>query len=51
MRYGTWLLERGLTPRYAHLGTHRHGAGGLWEQMTHQGLDPDQIIEKVRSFV
>jgi transketolase C-terminal domain/subunit len=51
MRYGTWLVERGLTPRYARLGTHRSGAGGLWEQMTHQGLDPDQIIAKVRAFV
>jgi transketolase len=50
-RYGTWLLERGLTPKYAHLGTHKHGAGGLWEHMAHQGLDPDAILSKVRSFV
>jgi transketolase len=51
MRYGTWLLERRLTPRYAHIGTHRHGGGGLWEQMTHQGLDPEAIIAKIREFV
>ncbi len=51
MRYGTWLLERGLTPKYAHLGTKRHGAGGLWEQMVHQGIDADAILTKIRSFV
>jgi transketolase C-terminal domain/subunit len=45
-RYGSWLLERGLTPRYAHLGTHREGCGGLWEQMTHQGLDADGILKR-----
>jgi transketolase C-terminal domain/subunit len=50
-RYGTWLLERGLTPKYGYLGTHRHGAGGLWEHMQHQGLDPDAIIAKLRAFV
>lgn len=50
-RYGTWLLERGLTPRYAHIGSHRLGSGGLWEQMHHQGLDSDSIVEKIRSFV
>ncbi|MEY4581221.1 MAG: hypothetical protein RL701_5924 [Pseudomonadota bacterium] len=50
-RYGTWLLERRLTPRYAHLGTHRLGAGGLWEQMDHQGLDSDAIIAKVRTLL
>jgi transketolase C-terminal domain/subunit len=50
-RYGTWLLERGLTPRYAHMGTHRIGAGGLWEHITHQGLDSESIITKIREFV
>lgn len=50
-RYGTWLLERGLTPRYAHLGTHRIGAGGLWEHMAYQGIDSESIITKIRQFV
>ena len=50
-RYGTWLLERRLTPRYAHLGTHRLGAGGLWEHIHHQGLDSDAIIAKVRTLL
>ncbi len=50
-RYGTWLLERGLTPKYAHLGTHKEGSGGLWEQYPHQGLDPDSLIAKVKELV
>jgi transketolase C-terminal domain/subunit len=50
-RYGTWLLERGLTPRYAHLGVHRPGAGGLWEHVAHQGLDSDSIAAKIRSLI
>jgi transketolase len=50
-RYGTWLLERGLTPRYAHIGTHRIGGGGLWEHMAHQGIDIENIITKIREFV
>jgi transketolase C-terminal domain/subunit len=49
-RFGTWLLERGLTPKYAHLGTHKEGSGGLWEQYPHQGLDPDSIIAKVKNW-
>lgn len=43
-RLGTWLLERGLTPKYSHIGTHKEGCGGLWEQFPHQGIDPDGII-------
>ena len=49
-RFGTWLLERGHAPRYGHLGTHRIGCGGLWEQMAHQGIDPDSIADAVRSL-
>jgi transketolase len=51
IRYGTWLLERSLTPRYAHIGTHRGGGGGLWEQVTHQGIDPEAIIARVRALL
>jgi transketolase len=47
-RYGTWLLERGFAPKYAHLGTGRIGSGGLWEQMGHQGIDPAGIEAAVR---
>jgi transketolase C-terminal domain/subunit len=50
-RFGTWLLERGFTPKYAHLGTHQEGCGGLWEQFPHQGLDPTSIINKVKALM
>lgn len=49
-RFGSWLLERGLTPKFAHIGTHREGCGGLWEQMVYQGLDPNGIMAKVESL-
>ncbi len=50
-RFGTWLLERGFTPKYAHLGTHKEGSGGLWEQFLHQGIDSESIINKVKNLV
>ncbi|NMG21586.1 transketolase C-terminal domain-containing protein [Brasilonema bromeliae] len=50
-RFGTWLLERGLTPKFAHLGTHKEGCGGLWEQFPHQGIDPEGIINKVKELI
>ncbi|OGR17033.1 MAG: transketolase [Desulfobacterales bacterium GWB2_56_26] len=43
VRYGTWLLERGLTPRYAGMGTSRIGHGGIAEQLPHQGLAVEDI--------
>ncbi|KAK0450338.1 thiamine diphosphate-binding protein [Desarmillaria tabescens] len=46
-KYGTWLLERGLTPKYAHMGATKAGSGGLWEQINHQGLDPASIAAKI----
>ncbi len=50
-RYGSWLLERGFSPKYAYLGTHKEGSGGLWEQFPHQGIDPAGIISKVKELV
>ncbi|KAJ7895095.1 thiamine diphosphate-binding protein [Mycena leptocephala] len=49
-KYGTWLLERGLTPRYGYMGTTREGSGGLWEQIPHQGLDPQAIVLKIKQL-
>jgi len=49
-RFGSWLLERGLTPRFGHVGTHREGCGGLWEQMVYQGLDPAGIMAKAEAL-
>ncbi len=50
-RFGSWLLERGYTPKFAYLGTHEEGCGGLWEQYPYQGLDPDGIISKVKALL
>ncbi len=47
VRYGTQLLERGLTPKYAALGTSRPGDGGIAEQLAHQGLEVDDIKNKI----
>ncbi len=40
IRFGTWLLERGLTPKYGYIGVTREGSGGLWEQVYHQVPPP-----------
>jgi transketolase C-terminal domain/subunit len=40
IRFGTWLLERGYTPRYGYIGTTKEGSGGLWEQAYHQVRRP-----------
>ncbi len=50
-RFGTWLLERGLTPKFAHLGIHREGCGGLWEQFPYQGIDSEGIMNKVKEII
>jgi transketolase len=47
IRYGTWLLERGLSPRYAAMGTHKIGHGGIAEQLPHQGLGVEDIKVKL----
>lgn len=50
-RFGSWLLERGYAPKFAYLGTHEEGCGGLWEQYPHQGIDPVGIMAKVKELV
>lgn len=50
-RMGTWLLERGYAPKYAHMGTHQEGCGGLWEQFPHQGIDPVGIMATVKELI
>ncbi len=51
VRYGTWLLENGYTPRYAHMGSHKEGRGGLSEQIPYQGMATDDILARVRSLM
>jgi len=49
-KMGTWLLERGLTPKYAYVGTVREGCGGLGEQIYHQNLDSQSLIARIKSL-
>jgi len=49
-KFGTWLLERHLTPRYGYMGAIKEGCGGLQEQIPHQGLDPQAIIVKIKQL-
>jgi transketolase C-terminal domain/subunit len=49
-RFGTWLLERGSSPRYARLGTHQRGHGGGFEQIVQQGLDAPSIIKAIEKL-
>jgi len=50
IRFGTWLLERGLTPKYGYIGTHKEGCGGLFEHAYHQGYDPVSVMKKVKEM-
>ena len=50
IRYGTWLLENGLSPKYGYIGTYREGCGGLWEQAYHQGYDSNSVLEKIKKM-
>ena len=51
IRYGSWLLERGLTPKYGYMGTWKDGAGGLAEQIRYQGMGMDAIGDRVRQML
>ncbi|MEW6671422.1 MAG: transketolase C-terminal domain-containing protein [Thermodesulfobacteriota bacterium] len=50
-KFGTWMLERGYTPRYARLGSVKEGNGGLREQIPYQGLGREDIIRKVKELL
>jgi transketolase C-terminal domain/subunit len=51
IRFGTELLKSGFKGRYNHIGTHKEGCGGLWQQMGYQGLDPDGITKSIRALL
>ena len=51
VRFGTWLLERGLAPNYDYMGTTRSGNCGQEEQILHQGLGIDNIKEKLSNLL
>ena len=50
-RFGTWLLERGYTPKYGYMGSWKEGAGGISEQIPHQGLGPDGIRARAQQML
>ncbi len=50
-RLGSWLLERGLTPKFATMGTTREGHGGLGEQVEYQNLETADIMARVRGLI
>ena len=37
--------------RYNHIGAHKEGSGGLWQQMGYQGLDPEGITKSIRALL
>ena len=50
-RLGTWLLERDYHPRYACMGTHKEGRGGLSEQIPYQGMGQDAIRLRILDLI
>jgi transketolase C-terminal domain/subunit len=47
IRYGSWLLEAGYTPKYGYMGVFRAGEGGISEQMPRQNLSPRDIYDRI----
>jgi len=50
-RFGSYLLQAGFRGKFDHIGTHLEGAGGLWQQMGHQGLDSKGIQSAIKSLL
>mmetsp|Transcript_17063 Transcript_17063/g.25080 ORF Transcript_17063/g.25080 Transcript_17063/m.25080 type:complete len:354 (+) Transcript_17063:1142-2203(+) len=56
-KFGSWLMETehaqkgGALPRFGHIGTHREGGGGLWEQAYHQGYDSVSVQTKIKEML
>lgn len=49
-RFGSYLLKAGFKGRYDHIGVHREGSGGLWQQIGYQGLDPKGILAAIEKL-
>jgi transketolase len=47
-RFGSYLLQAGFKGKYQHIGTHKEGSGGQWQQMGYQGLDPLGIAAAIQ---
>jgi transketolase len=50
-RFGSELLRYGFKGKYDHIGVHKEGSGGLWQQMGYQGLDPAGILKAVQKLM
>lgn len=50
-RYGTWLLERGYSPKYGIIGTNKEGQGRLSEQIPYHGMGVEKIMAKIKGFL
>lgn len=50
-RFGSELLKAGFKGRYNHIGTHKEGPSGLWQQMGYQGLDSEGISRAIRALL
>jgi len=50
-RFGSYLLQAGFRGRYDHIGVHKEGAGGLWQQIGYQGLDPAGIAAAIQKLM
>jgi transketolase C-terminal domain/subunit len=50
-RFGSHLLRAGFKGKYDHIGTHREGCGGQWQQMGYQGLDPKGIAKAIEALL
>ena len=46
-KVGTWLIERGFSPKYTYVGIHKEGSG-LWEHAYHKRLLP--VIHLLLTF-
>ena len=49
-RFGSYLLQAGFRGKYDHLGIHKEGGGGQWQQMGHQGLESEGIAAAVMTL-
>lgn len=49
-RFGSYLLKAGFKGAYDHIGVHKEGAGGIWQQMGYQGLDPAGIAAAIETL-
>jgi transketolase len=50
-RFGGYLLQSGFKGKYNHIGTHKEGSGGQWQQMGYQGLDPQGISNAIKDLL